>query len=598
MTPQLVSPTVAIGVTGHRVLADTAGLSKTVRAVLAQVRKAAEAALDARENPVAGGHLNLRIVSPIAEGADRLVAQAGLELGATLQCPLPFPRDDYAADFKSRASKAAFRDLLSRAERVFELDAPEVRDDGYAAVGRMVVSQSDILIAIWDGKPAKGHGGTAEVVADALARGVPVVLLQPRAKGPPVVLAGSLDRPTRHGLETLDEAVRRLVTPPKQRPDDDLPATSLQTFADETKPVLALPNFFDGFLRCVQFKLPRIRHVPHGHWLDESLGAWRAPFAGHDAVRLACAPCLDEKISRPFARSDVLANQYAGLYRSTFLANFGLSALAVLAALCGRIDRLGVGPGIVEFAIILMIAGFVLLAHHRQYHERWIDYRHLAEQIRPLRFLMSLGLTLPTDSAAHYLERERGSGTWGAWLAHRIEREIGLPDVAITPAYLAAVKAFVSQGILEEQIRYHKDTAAKFAKVDHTLHIAGLGLFISTGALCLVHIGLSLSFHPGMSSNIDGLEQLILIVSGFLPALGAATWGVRNVGEFVRLEKRSKAMQAALEHAQAALEKLFGGGLPSRAALGAELEALAVQMMAEAADWRTLVITRRIELPS
>jgi hypothetical protein len=73
--------------------------------------------------------------------------------------------------------------------------------------------------------------------------------------------------------------------------------------------------------------------------------------------------------------------------------------------------------------------------------------------------------------------------------------------------------------------------------------------------------------------------------------------GVRNVGEFTRLELRSDAMKRALEKARTSLDEptSISGG---RRHLAVELEALAVQMMSETADWRTLVITRHIELPS
>ena len=113
-----IQPLIAIGVTGHRALEDPAAVRAQIELVLGVVQKAATEALAEKRNPLKGRALQLRIISSLAEGADRLVAQTGLEAGASLQCILPLPRDDYAADFTARGSKAAFRDLVARAEGV------------------------------------------------------------------------------------------------------------------------------------------------------------------------------------------------------------------------------------------------------------------------------------------------------------------------------------------------------------------------------------------------------------------------------------------------------------------------------------------------
>jgi len=42
------------------------------------------------------------------------------------------------------------------------------------AASRLMVDAADELFAVWDGQPARGHGGTADVVAYARERGKPV----------------------------------------------------------------------------------------------------------------------------------------------------------------------------------------------------------------------------------------------------------------------------------------------------------------------------------------------------------------------------------------------------------------------------------------
>ncbi|MER5913805.1 hypothetical protein ABT124_25810, partial [Streptomyces sp. NPDC001982] len=45
--------------------------------------------------------------------------------------------------------------------------------------GELLVDQADELLAVWDGQPARGFGGTADVVAYAHRQGVPVRIIWP-----------------------------------------------------------------------------------------------------------------------------------------------------------------------------------------------------------------------------------------------------------------------------------------------------------------------------------------------------------------------------------------------------------------------------------
>jgi hypothetical protein len=77
-------------------------------------------------------------------------------------------------DFKSIYSKAAFTTLLEQADHVIELPSEDTREACYLAAGLYVLDHSDVLIALWDGEPARGTGGTAEIVAEARRRGMPI----------------------------------------------------------------------------------------------------------------------------------------------------------------------------------------------------------------------------------------------------------------------------------------------------------------------------------------------------------------------------------------------------------------------------------------
>ena len=49
----------------------------------------------------------------------------------------------------------------------------------YLAAGCRVAALADLLLAVWDGEPARGRGGTADVVAFARRNLIPYVHLNP-----------------------------------------------------------------------------------------------------------------------------------------------------------------------------------------------------------------------------------------------------------------------------------------------------------------------------------------------------------------------------------------------------------------------------------
>jgi len=136
-----------------------------------------------------------RVVSPLAEGSDRILAEEAGALGWELYSPLPFSRADYEKDFKTEASRREFDELLSQAARVHELDGRRDtrsgRDSAYTAVGRVVLDVSEVLVAVWDGQDEHGEGGTAQVVREARERGLPTIWIPSRPPHDPSLLEPS-----------------------------------------------------------------------------------------------------------------------------------------------------------------------------------------------------------------------------------------------------------------------------------------------------------------------------------------------------------------------------------------------------------------------
>ncbi len=71
---------------------------------------------------------------------------------------------------------------LHLAARVTVLDRVGDDEDGYLAAGQRVVDSSDLMLALWNGQPSAGKGGTADVVHYATERGVRVIRLDPKTR--------------------------------------------------------------------------------------------------------------------------------------------------------------------------------------------------------------------------------------------------------------------------------------------------------------------------------------------------------------------------------------------------------------------------------
>lgn len=169
-----------LGVTGHRILAEPAKIRAGVRRGLQRI------------DETFPGHA-LTVLSALAEGADRLVAKEVLASpDAILVAVLPLAQADYLTDFVSAASKAEFLELIGRAHEVVELPPEPSRDTAYQSAGDYVVSHSDVLMTVWDGRDAQGQGGTGATVALARRKQIPLVWIKAGNRKPGTMKPTSL----------------------------------------------------------------------------------------------------------------------------------------------------------------------------------------------------------------------------------------------------------------------------------------------------------------------------------------------------------------------------------------------------------------------
>ena len=181
------------GVSGHRDLvpADLPKLHEQLRSIFARFRAAYP-------------NTPFKLITPLAEGADRLAADVALAVGIGLLVPLPMKRKEYERDFAAVESLSEFRRLLAEADSSWEIPAAlhptgNQRTRQYAEVGEFIARSSHVLVLLWDGGDNKKIGGTAWVkkrrdhwvraASDPLHGVVPLVygptiqVVTPRASG-------------------------------------------------------------------------------------------------------------------------------------------------------------------------------------------------------------------------------------------------------------------------------------------------------------------------------------------------------------------------------------------------------------------------------
>ena len=155
----------ALGVTGHQVIPNDA--REMVVGAIREILSAADTPLSARTS--------------LAAGADQLFATELLRTGGCLHVVVP--SGNYEETFTTGEDLALYRSLLEAADTVTRLDFEQPSEAAFLAAGKVVVDNCEVLVAVWDGEPARGLGGTADIVRYAQETGKAVIVVWPDGMG-------------------------------------------------------------------------------------------------------------------------------------------------------------------------------------------------------------------------------------------------------------------------------------------------------------------------------------------------------------------------------------------------------------------------------
>jgi hypothetical protein len=514
---QAILARVVIGVTGHRNLENQPALNKAIRSAIQSITQMLP--------PMHGTSVGLCVLSPLAEGADRLLVKEILKIPeSTLEVVLPLEKDDYMQDFETSESREEFEKLLSQASSIRALSPKAERTEAYQQVGRHVVDQCDVLIALWDGKPAAGQGGTEEIVRYARETDCPLIWIR-------------TDEPAQVTLE-----LGRGLSP---KPFHDLDEYNSER-VDDTEFEKQLQKQLDFFLG-------------------------KAKQAGLASTMLQATL---EYTLRHYVRADILALRYQHLYyrAESFVYALALTAVAIAAFQNIFLPQMPMIL-IAEVALMLAVLAIVAISRWRRWHNKWLDYRFLAERFRSALFMALANIDVTTLRPPRHLSLAYSPKDWmvpafiSVW-SRRTHLEL---DTSIFPD----LKCFICEAWIEDQIKYHESTRKRHYVRHHRMAVSSYVLFGLTICAVLLYIA---DIGPHL------FEVFFAFMATMLPAIGASITAIRTHRDYLRNSMRSAEM---VRH----LKELKGRMMLCRdynSFLGSLKEAEET-MLHENEDWRVVV---------
>ncbi len=483
-----------VGVTGHRDLVD---------AEVPILERSVEAFFDALRVRFPG--LPLRVMTPLAEGADLLVARVARRLGLPLTVLLPMPMSQYRDDFEGVAA-AEFEEMRGQGE-IIELPTlgcgPEqstqlsgdARDAQYEYLGIYLAAHCHILLALWDGKPSPAPGGTAQVIRFHQYNEVKLI-------------SGVEARSAIDFSEDESDLAYHIVC---SRAGNGAPADERTAgegawlTRDDLEPRTAeLPVRYQQVFRQQER-------------LNRDLAAV-VPAPQSQAARNDADWALFGEIGSLAAAVDRLAVHFQKR------ALRSLKAVYVMAALTG-ISFIAYADfpdhqGMIWAYLCALLVGFVLYAVERRgaWYRRYIDYRGLAQGLRVQAYWAIAGVHLenPTEFAHdRFMRREELSLGW----IRNAMRYAGRRADAHPEAPAQQTRERVIEEWIQDQRDYYRRRLHEHLRHDRTISRLGVGGFLvalaAALALALFQARLSPFTVNALIASMAGLPFLVAVRSSY-----------------------------------------------------------------------------------
>jgi hypothetical protein len=584
-------PVFVIGVTGHRQIAQidghAAALAANIQGILARLRLAVVSVCSDSKflypaNPV------LRIVGMAAEGADLIAMKAAHDLSFPIACILPFPIDEYCKDLAGRPFLGLFEEIIGASESKLEL--PGTRAEGarsYERANDVIISNCDLLIAVWDGLEARGRAGTGDVVEQAFERDIPIIVIDPASPNDSQLLFKPRDQAV-EGIRALESERKRLpdnlaglagvlLIPPRlrgsQRILEDLYAEKKTRRSYRFEYSLLLRIFGATGVKKAALKF------------DEQL-AWEKARQTSSLCDKDWPPRIDS-VSKIVAQLDQLATRYGRLYRSSSASGYFLAI--VISLLSGILGILIPSVSTATLTIQGVVGALIFLDRwigmHQRWQEKWLTYRCMSERLKALRFLKVFGL-----SSHFVLNGVQSTGlTSTEWFVRRTSRAIGLPKGIISLAVVESGFEQLAEFEIKGQIAYHRSACRQLGMLERRLSWAAN---ISVLGIVIIVLAPSLAIWMGAAKYEAPIRAFAGILLAMLPAALAAFNGIRADADLIRLTERSAWSSAYLSK----LKRAMARQAPTFDKYEEFAKKTASFLAAELLEWHMVLESRRTRL--
>lgn len=590
---------VSICITGHRAAhPGFIGNGPGIEAVLDHLFGQIDAAI-VHESNALGPIAAVRFHTLLADGTDQIGARLAATRGWELVSPLPFGRslnraiNAHPADADNAAallsgSQPADPACRTRAEaldhwygrsRLFELaDHDELLTAQFlqslaemdnraaqalfsagssaqcAQAGRIMIEQSDFMIAVWDGISANLAGGTGHTIAAALDRGCPVLRIDPANPAAwhwlhaPESLAAML--PGEDGEAVLADLVRAALRPG----EGGALRTGSEALAGEHWHGRS-PRLWTGYRRIeamfggggrpfrpllIKYEAPET--IAKGSGASTLAAARSLPGADQTMPDRLAAEVLGR-----FAWADGISARLSDSYRGSMTLSFVLSALAIVSGISyepfGGIDRKWLFA-LGEFALLASILVIIWQGGRRRWHKRWFETRRVAEYLRHAPIMLLLGVARPPG------RWPKGADTcWPEYYSRHALRGLGLPQVAVTKAYLRHALTHLLDAHVVGQRDYHRSKSHRLHAVHHRLDKLSERLF----QFAIISVSIYLVIAAASAYGLIGPATLYKSskAASFLgvvfPTFGASLAGIRYFGDFERFSSISQVTAERLD---------------------------------------------------
>lgn len=509
----------------------------------------------------------LRVTTGLARGTDEIGADVALAKGWQLQSVIAFDQHKFVdlavADCKPEEA-AAYRqhhaDLVSRSSSVLELHGNEkggFRRDGYELTGEIILEQADVLIGVWDGERAHGLGGSAHLLRLAMQRGLPVVWIHATRPDEKIAvyLPGQPGRQDLHALQKwLINSLRLPLSSTSHAGGSDTAREHWADFVAEDGGRTGRFIPFFQYLLMLGGKAPPRWRLPasdsESNWRD-NWQQFRDSIAEFDG---GIAEQMEVALQRPFHRADHLAEIYGRAYRGAYILIYLLASAAATAGLLGLLAPFfhHHKPVLVVFELLTIITmiGVTLVGRNNRWHERWLEYRAVAELLRQARMGLWTGQSLePGDPESH---GNRSSASWTSWYVRACVRQVPMIQAKAMPDYLRKAARTIARLEIDDQRGFNERTAKVQEQVHERMEIIEICLLVVLIAACLAFLAV-FGFGPLHTSEggshhwwAPQIPEWMTLIGGLVPALGAALLGMRSQGDFQAYAERAAATASQL----------------------------------------------------